>query len=150
MRAGDLFATIAVWTIFAPDVYLPFLSLSRVPSRRWNSPERASRFYFQSRCLSSRNLPDVSRSPYSLHRVSSTLRSLSSSFRVRSRGNSDDIRSREGLLKPLFRPAFGWKLRETWTKCFSRVISSATSRKISLGVTKTKLFLLSISAYISK
>lgn len=46
-----------------------------------------SRFYFQPQCLSSRdlsNLPRVSRpSPRSLHRVSSTSRSLPSSFRVR-------------------------------------------------------------------
>lgn len=48
----------------------------------------------------------------------STSRTLSSSFRVRSRGNSDNIRSRKGLLKPPFCPTFGWKLRRNLVRVF--------------------------------
>jgi len=133
---------------------IPFLSLYRT-SLRVDEIRRneLSRFYFQPPAFPHAIFPIFPVSlgslfslfPYLVSsRVSSTSRSLSSSFRLRSRGNSDDIRSRKGLLKPPFCPAFGWKLRETWPECFSRIISSVTFRKIPLGVTRTKLFPLSV------
>jgi len=137
------FATIAVWIVFAPDAVPLHLPLHRpasaVPSRRWNSPERASRFYFQSQfeasfaifplCLcallvlfSAAPLPPPARNRIFHSPISLSL-SFSSSSRVRSSQETRTMFARDRPFKSRFIPGIRLEIARNFVETVSSGLS---------------------------